>query len=48
MKATLEVTVWVQLFWRDFEAVVTGPIYAAEYFDDIEGVLEETVFVSEP
>lgn len=45
MKPTLEVTVTVELFWLEFEAVVSGPLYAAAYFGEIEGVLEETVFV---
>ena len=45
MKRALVVTVTVELFWLEFEAVVSGPIYAAAYFGDIEGVLEETVFV---
>ena len=45
MKTALKVTVTVELFWKEFEAVVSGPLYAAKYFTDIEGILEETVFV---
>lgn len=48
MKPTLEVTVTVQLYWREFEAVVSGPLYAVQYFREIEGILEETVFVAAP
>lgn len=48
MKPSLEVTVTVELYWREFEAVVSGPLYAVKYFREIEGALEETVFYAAP